>query len=281
MQLSTAASTSALTPKLDAPNESPVGLSTPEDFLLHAHSDLPEAILRKAGPARCHGGLAASVCLFTTTPYGPLYSATLPLAHAPTRTRLANFNPCAPRPGLFLATFTGTGNRLICVTLRLASQNAYTISLAVYDHLTNGVDIGAYAVQLQLEDAIRALLATDYPQLQELRCTPSVLPAFLPPRSSGDGRLIRKVALNSWSPQKYWTTLSAWPVVARALRSLPHSGGPVRDLTIEAGMFRWRDLVDDGGPYMASLNRLMLILYVAPEDVRFSLPAYSRHSLTL
>lgn len=154
-------------------------------------------------------------------------------------------------------------------------------SLAVYDHLPNGLDIGAYAVQLQLEDAIRALLATDYPRLQELRCTPSVLPAFLPPRSSGGGRPIRKVVLNSWSPQNYWTTLSAWPVVARALRSLPHSGGPVRDLTIEAGVFRWRDLVDDGGPYMASLNSLLLILYVAPEDVSFSLPAHSRRSLTL
>lgn len=154
-------------------------------------------------------------------------------------------------------------------------------SLAVYNHLPNGLDIGAYAVQLQLEDTIRALLATDYPRLQELCCTPSVLPTFLPPRSSGGGRPIRKVVLNSWSPQNYWTTLSAWPVVARALRSLPQSGGPVRDLTIEAGVFRWRDLVDDGGPYMASLNRLMLILYVAPEDVRFSLPAYSRHSLTL
>ncbi|KAL1942958.1 hypothetical protein VTO73DRAFT_4629 [Trametes versicolor] len=140
------------------------------------------------------------------------------------------------------------------------------LSLAVYDHLTNGVDIGAYAVQLQLEDAIRALLATDYPQLQELRCTPSVLPTFLPPCSSGGGRPIRKVVLNSWSPQNYWTTLSAWPVVARALRSPPHSGGPVRDLTIEAGVFRWRDLVDDGGPYMASFNRLVLILYVALED---------------
>ncbi|KAI0358824.1 hypothetical protein OH77DRAFT_1420306 [Trametes cingulata] len=120
----------------------------------------------------------------------------------------------------------------------------------------------------------KSLPRTAFPKLEELHCAHDVLPAFL---SSEDQlhRPIRKLELDDayfWSAGRCldYTIIPTWREVRKALTYLPNSGGPVKELAFIVCGLDFERFASTAGPYLRTLEKLLLVMYARPIHVRTS-----------